>query len=315
MMKFCYIDESGTPDIPGTSSHYVLCGIAIPIDKWKFCDKRISELKVKYGLSGYEIHTGWILRPYKEQNGIQDFESLSYSDRRAAVESKRHTKIYALQRSGRVALYRQTKKNYQKSAPYIHLTRTERTSFIQELSDEIGSWSFASIIAESIDKTYFNPAKAKGTIDEMALEQVVSRFEKHLKNRDERGSKIYGALIHDNNLTVAKRHTELMQQFHKKGTLWTKITHIIETPLFVNSELTGMVQIADLCSYILRRYIENGETDLLARIKPRFDSYNGDIVGVRHYSKDECTCELCGYKRNSSARRKKDTTVVKREEK
>lgn len=315
MMKFCYIDESGTPDIPGSSSHYVLCGIAIPIDKWKYCDKRISELKVKYGLSGYEIHTGWILRPYKEQARIPDFDGMSYADRRAAVESKRNTNIYTLQRSGRVALYRQTKKSYQKTASYIHLTRSERTAFIQEIADEIGSWTFASIIAESIDKTYFNPAKAKCTIDEMALEQVVSRFEKHLKNRDKSRAKIYGALIHDNNLTVAKRHTELMQQFHKKGTLWTKITHIIETPLFVNSELTSMVQIADLCSYILRRYIENGETDLLTRIKPRFDSYNGDIVGVRHYSKDECTCELCGYKRNSSARRKKDATVVKREEK
>lgn len=24
MMYFCYIDESGTPEIPGTSSHYVI---------------------------------------------------------------------------------------------------------------------------------------------------------------------------------------------------------------------------------------------------------------------------------------------------
>lgn len=303
MMKFCYIDESGTPDIPGTSSHYVLCGIAIPIDKWKFCDKRISKLKDKYGLTGSEIHTGWILRPYKEQNGIADFDNLSYADRRAAVMSVRTSQIYTLQSSGRVSLYRQTKKNYQKTEPYIHLTRTERTTFIQEIADEIGSWTFASIIAESIDKTYFNPAKAKVTIDEMALEQLVSRFEKHLKNRDRDGIKIFGALIHDNNLTVAKRHTELMQQFHKKGTLWTKINHIIETPLFVNSELTSMVQIADLCSYILRRYNENGETDLLDRIKPRFDAFKGKIVGVRHYAKDDCTCNLCGYKRSATAKR------------
>ena len=301
MMKFCYIAESGPPDIPGTSSHYVLCGISIPIDKWKFCDKRISKLKDKYGLIGSEIHTGWILRPYKEQNVIADFEALSYADRRAAVMSERAARIYALQRSGRVSLYRQTKKNNQKTEPYIHLTRSERTVFIQEIADEIGSWSFASIIAESIDKTYFNPAKAKVTIDEMALEQLVSRFEKHLKNRDKDGQKVYGALIHDNNLTVAKRHTELMQQFHKKGTLWTKINHIIETPLFVNSELTSMVQIADLCSYILRRYNENGETDLLDRIKPRFDAFRGKIVGVRHYAKDDCTCSFCGYKRSSTA--------------
>ena len=42
MMYFCYIDESGTPEIPGTSSHYVLCGLAIPINKWKTCDSQIQ---------------------------------------------------------------------------------------------------------------------------------------------------------------------------------------------------------------------------------------------------------------------------------
>ena len=51
MMYFCYIDESGTPEIPGTSSHYVLCGLAIPIDKWKKCDNQIQAIKRKYGLA------------------------------------------------------------------------------------------------------------------------------------------------------------------------------------------------------------------------------------------------------------------------
>jgi hypothetical protein len=58
MMYFCYIDESGTPEIPGTSSHYVLCGISIPIDKWKKCDSQIHAIKKKYGLGEAEIHTG-----------------------------------------------------------------------------------------------------------------------------------------------------------------------------------------------------------------------------------------------------------------
>lgn len=105
--------------------------------------------------------------------------------------------------------------------------------------------------------------------------------------------RVYGALIHDNNETVSKRHTELMKRFHRYGTLWTKIEKIIETPLFVNSELTSMVQLADLCSYALRRYIEKGERDLIDRIKPRFDRKNGKIVGVRHFTDDNCACLLC----------------------
>lgn len=41
----------------------------------------------------------------------------------------------------------------------------------------------------------------------------------------------------------------LMKRFHNNGTLWAKVKNIIETPLFVDSELASMVQIADLCSY------------------------------------------------------------------
>ena len=88
-MYFCYIDESGTPEIPGTSSHYVLCGLAIPIEKWKMCDKQIHVIKHKYGLDDAEIHTAWILRTYLEQSRIPDFETMSYAERRSAVIRER----------------------------------------------------------------------------------------------------------------------------------------------------------------------------------------------------------------------------------
>ena len=81
-----------------------------------------------------------------------------------------------------------------------------------------------------------------------------------------------GLLIHDSNETVAKQHTELMKSFHRRGTLWTHINNIIETPLFVDSELTSMVQVADMCSYALRRYLEKkGGTSLFNLIFRRAD--------------------------------------------
>lgn len=292
MMYFCYIDESGTPEIPGTSSHYVLCGLAIPIDKWKKCDKQIHAIKHKYGLDDAEIHTAWLLRTYLEQSRIPDFEKLSYGERRSAVIRERTKEMYRLQRSGNNKLYKQCKKNYRMTEAYIHLTRDERICLIQEIADKIGSWQFARIFAEGVDKTHFS-STAKYTIDEMALEQIVSRFEQYMSIKDAMPISIYGALIHDNNLTVAKHHTLLMQQFHRKGTLWTSIDHIIETPLFVNSELTSMVQLADLCSYVIRRYFELGETDLFDRIKIRFDKHKGKLVGVRHFTNETCTCAVC----------------------
>ena len=85
-----------------------------------------------------------------------------------------------------------------------------------------------------------------------------------------------------------------MRKFHQQGTLWAKVDRIIETPLFVDSSLTSMVQMADLCAYATRRFFENGETDLFDRIFGRFDQASGRIVGIRHYvGAKSCECKVC----------------------
>ena len=84
-----------------------------------------------------------------------------------------------------------------------------------------------------------------------------------------------------------------MKHFHSQGTLWTQISNIIETPLFVDSELTGMVQIADLCAYALRRYLENDEKTLFRQIFRVADRKGKVAVGVRHFAKQPCPCMIC----------------------
>ena len=84
-----------------------------------------------------------------------------------------------------------------------------------------------------------------------------------------------------------------MISFHKKGTLWTKIQNIIETPLFVDSRLTCMVQASDLCSYALRRYFENNEDGLFKNVFQRADRKDDRVVGVRHFTEDKCSCIIC----------------------
>jgi hypothetical protein len=295
MVYFCYIDESGTPEVPGNTSHYVLAGLSIPILYWKICERGISKIKKKYDLQDSEVHTGWIIRKYLEQNRIVGFESLSHAQRRHEVQKIRKAELLKLQKSQAKSHYKQTRKNYRQTEAYIHLTLEERVSFIQELADLVGSWSFARIFAEGVDKIHFDPSRATQTVDEQALEQIVSRFEQYMKivSKSTKNSKVFGTLIHDNNDTVSQKHTALMKRFHQHGTLWTSIEHIIETPFFVNSELTSLVQIADLCCYALRRYFENGENDLLERIQSRFDRKNGKIVGVRHFTDASCQCIFC----------------------
>ncbi len=297
-MILCYIDESGTSVIPGNTSHFILAGIAIPDYHWKDCDRDIFLLKKKWGIDDAEIHTAWMLRPYLEQRKITDFDRMDWNRRRIEVMSYRKNELYRLQKAN-VKGYHQAKKNYRKTEDYIHLTFDERKSVVREFSQIIASWGFARLFAECIDKTFFNPSIASQSVDEQAFEQIVSRFEHYLQiiSRSD-PNPIMGMLIHDNNETVAKRLTELMMKFHKKGTLWTNVTNIIETPLFVDSQLTCMVQAADVCSYALRRYFENGEEELLDNIYVRADRIsagtdNEKVVGVRHYTKSGCTCKIC----------------------
>jgi len=262
-MNLCYIDESGTSSVPGNTSHFILAGLSIPVEYWKKCDNNIYKLKDKWNINGYEIHTAWMLRPYIEQRKITNFEKMDFKQRIYEMQKYRTQELYRLQKTNSKQ-YHQTKKNYRKTNPYIHLTYDERKKVISKFSKIIGGWGFARLFAECIDKLWFDPNRTTQTIDEQSFEQVVSRYEHYLQIISPSNSKpIMGMLIHDNNQTIAKRLTDLMIQFHKKGTLWTKIKNIIETPLFVDSQLTCMVQAADLCSYALRRYFENNESELL----------------------------------------------------
>lgn len=139
-------------------------------------------------------------------------------------------------------------------------------------------------------------------MDEQCFEQVVSRFEQYLQiiGKNTPGQSL-GLLIHDNNETVAKRHTEMMKKFHQQGTLWTKIEKIVETPLFVDSQLTGMIQIADLCSYALRVYLEKNRFELFDLIFQRADRKEGVVVGVRHFASFICTCKICSAHRRAGS--------------
>ena len=235
-----------------------------------------------------------MLRKYIEQSRIEGFKELPLAQRRSKVESLRKAELLRLQKSGNHKHYHQTKKNYRKTAPYIHLTYRERIQFIESIATCISNWRFARLFAECIDKIYFDPNRTPQTADEQAFEQVISRFEHYLqiisKNSDRT---IYGLLIHDNNETVSTKHTRLMKEFHRVGTFWTTLESIIETPLYVDSQLTSMVQIADLCSYALRRYLENNEERLFGLVFKRADRKDGAVVGIRHFTKTDCSCTIC----------------------
>jgi hypothetical protein len=263
------------------------------VNRWKESEQDIQSIKKNYSIEDREVHTAWILRKYLEQAKIKGFDSMPKSQRIYEVEKYRKAEILRLQKIGGKT-YKQTEKNYKATRDYIHLAYNERKQLIIDLAKMISTWNYARLFAECIDKIAYDPSRSYNTIAEQALEQITTRFEYCLLNySNDMHSHQYGLLIHDNNETVAKKHTALMNNFHKQGTLWKKISHIVETPLFVDSSLTNMVQMADLCAYAIRRYLESNENQLFDLIFSRADRKNNKVVGIRHFPGSNCTCKIC----------------------
>ncbi|MCE5254187.1 MAG: DUF3800 domain-containing protein [Actinomycetia bacterium] len=287
-MHILYMDESGIEDLGAGTSHFVLLGLAIPAVQWKSLDAALLGIKSAYGLRDTEIHSGWMHRRYSEQESIAGFEELDSAARRSAAEAavrKRAGTIGVLSDQKKVKSYRRESRQIR---PYLHLTRDERLECLESLARELASWSDVRIFADAISKPDFKPA-GPATPYEMAFEQVLTRFQVFLSAVNSTG-----IVVHDNNATAAPRLTKLARKFHADGTLYRKITHIVETPLFVDSGLTSMIQIADLCSFALRRLLENDEHRLWDIVEPCVDRRHGVSVGVRHYTGSRrCKCCVC----------------------
>lgn len=236
-----------------------------------------------------------MMRRILEQEAIPNFSTLSRDDRREEALKKRKSHLLTLAAHGTKRSLAETQKNYRKTFAYLHLTLAERRDILRQVADAIGGWNDARIFAEAVDKKHvFSKGDPLTPPFEYAFTEVVQRFEYFLKNRGNSiSSLLSGILIQDNNETVAKRLTAMMRRFHKHGTRWTTIDHIVETPLFVDSHLTSMVQMADVCGYATRRFFENKETELFNRIYSRFDRSIRGMVGIKHYTAPGCSCRVC----------------------
>ena len=314
-MYLCYLDESGVPEIPGNSTHFVLSGVAIPIERWREADASISAIMSRFGLADAELHTAWLLRKYLEQSRIPEFDSLDWHQRRTEVQKARVAEIFRVRKFGNSKRNASLKNFYRHTEPYTHLTFDERRYLASSIAQEVSQWEWARLFACCIDKRHFeltpvHPAQpGSDQVNKHAFLRVLTRFAGFLEMAEELSYspaspdfREFGLLIHDSNPTVATKHTNLMRLLRGRApeqNLGRFLERIIETPLFVDSSLTRMVQVADLCAYSLRRYVENQELDLFNAIfeprdtkGPRMQVSIGRIF-LRHLSSDDCGCLIC----------------------
>lgn len=287
------MDESGVPHRQGGTTHFVLLGIAVPVERWHEYDYRLSVVKAQHGAADIELHTAWMDRRYPEQESIPGFEEMTPQQRRAAVAKLRKAQLKAAHGKD-LRKVANLKRNQRKTLPYTHMTHRQRKALLSDVAAELGTWQDVRIFADIQRKSATRGSRvldAADRIKDHAFEQVVTRFH-HFLARPEILSR--GLLVYDHDQAVSVRFTEQMRRFQVNGTTFARNPQIVETPMFVDSSLTSMIQLADLAAYATRRFIELGERDLFDPIYARFDRKGSVLVGARHYTgRTACSCRIC----------------------
>lgn len=147
---------------------------------------------------------------------------------------------------------------------------------VDELNDLIGlyyaqlEFHKMHVLSVLIDKRFLKPYLDQEKIHRKAWELLLEQVEFLMRVRNDKHQAI---LITDettrqSHRSLAMKHAFIMDQGTKEN-VWLK--HICEMPLFVNSELSNGVQLADLCSYNIYRAFSYNDLDypFFSQIVPR----------------------------------------------
>ena len=88
---------------------------------------------------------------------------------------------------------------------------------------------------------------------------------------------------------------KLSREFRKVGTRWGSLKNIADTPFFVDSKASRLIQIADHVAYSVFRRYNSGDAQYFDIIASRFHEVDGVIHGLCHKHSDRftCTCPAC----------------------
>ncbi len=128
---------------------------------------------------------------------------------------------------------------------------------------------------------------------ERCFEDVCKRFDLFLNRRNSEGDRQRGLLILDRT-TRETTLQGLSREFRSVGTRWGVVKHLADTPFFVDSRASRMIQVADLVAYAVFRRYNAADSQYFDLIASRFDSVENVVHGLAHLTKQRnCMCPAC----------------------
>lgn len=129
---------------------------------------------------------------------------------------------------------------------------------------------------------------------ELAFEDLCQRFDYFLMRLRQQGEQQRGLLVLDKT-TRETSLQKLSREFRTSGTRWGSLKGIADTPFFVDSRASRLVQIADHVAYSVFRRYNAGDAQYFDLIASRFDEADGVVHGLVHKCTDRlaCMCPAC----------------------
>ncbi|MBJ7899343.1 MAG: DUF3800 domain-containing protein [Cyanobacteria bacterium RI_101] len=139
---------------------------------------------------------------------------------------------------------------------------------------------------------------------ELAFEDLCSRFNRYLSRLRASGDRQQGLLILDKS-TYETTLQRLARDFQTIGTQWGVIRNLADTPFFVDSHASRLVQLADHVAYSIFRRYNARDTQYFDIFASKFDSVDGVVHGLAHKQTidQNCMCPACLSRRVSQALR------------
>jgi hypothetical protein len=178
-----------------------------------------------------------------------------------------------------------------RTAPWDSMRREEAQGVIKAVLDVVKrSYDTARVFACAIHKTSY-PGK---DVMQLAFEDLCSRYDRYLSHLREQGDRQRGLLILDESAHETTLQT-LARDFRTFGTQWGFIRNLAETPLFVSSKASRLVQVADAIAYAVFRRYNASDTSYFDVIAHKFYSFQGVVHGLAHKQTihPQCMCIAC----------------------
>jgi len=134
-----------------------------------------------------------------------------------------------------------------------------------------------TLFGVALKKSDFATAPIAKTCEEMA-----GHFDGYLTSLElAAGKKERGLMIFDQS-RHEKTVQALMTQYRTTGASFGRVKHLADVPLFTDSKITRMLQLADFVAYAIFRRYERSDAQFFDLILPRFHESGGVMHGLMH---------------------------------